>query len=119
MIRSRQLGLLQHDPYTWRVEEAAFIRKEDVHKSSKFMNRALNEWILKLNEEQLEIFVGTLFHILDGCDSKNLIDMAIDWKKSVTGMIRATKEVDDATRDEIVAILQMFTEVMKENLKKL
>ncbi len=119
VIESNSIGLLQHDPYTWRVGEASFIMKEDVHKSSKFMNTALNEWILKLNEEQLEIFVGTLFHILDGCDAKNLIDMVIDWKKSVTGMIRATKEVDDATRDEIVAILQMFMEVMKENLKKL
>jgi len=119
VIESSSLGLLQHDPYTWRVEEAAFIRKEDVHKSSKFMNTALNEWILKLNEEQLELFVGTLFHILEGCDSNNLIDMAIDWKKSVSGMIRATKQVDDTTRDEIVAILQMFTDVMKENLKKL
>lgn len=119
VIESASLGLLQHDPYTWKVGEASFIRKEDVDKSSKFMNAALNEWILKLNDDQLELFVGTLFHILDGCDSKNLIDMAIDWKKTVTGMIRATKEVDDATRDEIVAILQMFTDVMKENLKKL
>ena len=119
VIESNSVGLLQHDPYTWRVGEASFIRKEDVYKSSKFMNAALNEWILKLNEEQLEVFVGTLFHILDGCDAKNLIDMVIDWKKSVTGMIRATKDVDDATRDEIVEILQMFMEVMKENLKKL
>ncbi len=118
VIESASVGLLQHDPYTWRVEDASFIRKDAVHKSSKFMNSALNEWILKLNEEQLELFVGTLFHILEGCDSKNLIDMAIDWKKTVGGMIRATKEVDDVTRDEIMEILQMFTEVMKENLKK-
>ena len=119
VIDSHSIGLLQHDPYTWKVADASFVRKEAVHKSSKFMNTTLNEWILKLNEEQLEIFVGTLFHILEGCDSKNLIDMAIDWKKSVSGMIRASKQVDDATRDEIAAILQMFTDVMKENLKKM
>lgn len=118
VIESYSLGLMQHDPYTWRVEEASFIRKEDVHKGRKIMNQALNEWILKLDEEQLEIFVGTLFHILDGCDSKNLIQMAIDWKKSINGMIRATKEVDDATKDEIQEILQLLLEVIKENLKK-
>ena len=119
VIESASVGLLQHDPYTWKVADASFIRKEAVHKSSQFMNETLNEWILKLNEEQLEVFVGTLFHILEGCDSKNLIDMAIDWKKTVSGMIRATKEVDEATKDEIQQILQMFTDVMKENLKKL
>ena len=119
VIESASVGLLQHDPYTWKVADASFIRKEAVHKSSQFMNETLNEWILKLNEEQLEVFVGTLFHILEGCDSKNLIDMAIDWKKTVSGMIRATKEVDEGTKDEIQQILQMFTDVMKENLKKL
>ena len=118
VIDSSSIGLLQHDPYTWRVEDASFVHKEAVHKSSKFMNTALNDWILKLNEEQLELFVGTLFHILEGCDSKNLIDMAIDWKKSVSGMIRATKEVDESTKEEIQEILQMFMNVMKENLKK-
>lgn len=119
VIDSHSIGLLQHDPYTWRVGEASFIRKADVDKGSKFMNTALNEWILKLNEDQLEIFVGTLFHILEGCDSKNLIDMVVDWKKSINGMIRATKEVDEATKDEIQQIILLFIDVMKENLKKL
>jgi hypothetical protein len=34
-------------------------------------------------------------------------------------MIRATKEVDEATKDEIQQIILLFIDVMKENLKKL
>lgn len=119
VIESSSIGLLQHDPYTWKVEEGAFVAKAEVYKGRQFMNEALNEWILKLDEEQLEVFVGTLFHVLEGCESKNLIALAGDWKKSIHGMMRATKDVSHETRDEIQNIILLFFETIKDNLKKL
>lgn len=119
VIDSYSIGLLQHNPYTWKVESASFIPKGEIYKSRQFMNEALNEWILKLDDEQLEVFVGTLFHILGGCDVKNLIEMAGDWRKSVNGMIRASKDISEQTKDKMLDIMQIFFEVLKENLKKL
>lgn len=119
VIDSASIGLLQHDPYTWKVEDAAFIGREELHKSSQLMNESLNEWILKLDDEQLELFINSLFHVLEGCDVKNLIDMAVDWKKSINGMVRASKDIDETARDKIQEILLMFFEVLKENIKKL
>lgn len=117
VIDSYSIGLLQHDPYTWRVEDASFVAREEVYKSSQFMNEAMNEWILKLDDEQLEMFVETLFHILEGCDSNNLIDMAADWKKSVSGMVRAAKDINEETRTVILEIFRILFEVVKENVK--
>ncbi|MBR2403161.1 MAG: DUF2974 domain-containing protein [Lachnospiraceae bacterium] len=119
VVDSSYIGLLQHDPYSWKVEAASFVVKKEVKKSQQFMNEALNEWILKLDDEQLELFVETLFLILEGCEAKNLIEMAYDWRKSLSGMIHATMHVDESTRVEIIEMIHMFFTVVKENLKKL
>lgn len=119
VVDSSSIGLLQHDPYSWKVQEASFVSQENIYKSSRFMNESLNEWILKLDDEQLEIFVETLFYVLEGCDVKNLIEMAVDWKKSINGMVRASKDIDEETREKIQEILQMLFRVIKDNLKRL
>ncbi len=117
VVDSHSVGVLQHNPYTWRVKDASFIAKEEVYKSRQFMNTALNEWILALDDEQLELFGETLFYILEGCEMKNLVEVAQDWKKGINNMIRASKDVEEETRDKIYEILRILGEILKENAK--
>lgn len=119
VVDSYSIGLLQHDPYTWRVEEASFVPRKEVDKGRKIMNVTLNEWILKLDDEQVEVFVDTVFDILNGCDVKTLIEMTVDWKKSITGMRNAYRDVKEETRETIREGLRLFFDVLKENLKKM
>lgn len=119
VVDSSSVGLFQHNPYTWKVENSYFVMKSEVLKSQQFMNETLNEWILKLDDEQLEVFVSTLFYVLEGCNVKNLIDMAGDWKASINGMIKASREVGEETKEKIHEILLLLRDVMKENLKSL
>ena len=118
VVDSRSVGVLQHNPYNWRVKDASFVGKEEVHSSSRFMNEALNEWILALDEEQLEVFGETLFYILEGCEMKNLVEIAGDWKTGINNMIRASKDVDLETKEKIVEILRLLGGILRENMKE-
>ena len=117
VVDSHSIGVLQHNPFTWTVKDAAFISKKEVYKGSQFMNESLNEWILALNDEQLELFGETLFYILEGCEMKNLVEVAQDWKKGINNMIRASRDVDADTRDKIYEILRILGEILKDNAK--
>lgn len=118
VVDSHSVGVLQHNPYTWRVKDASFIGKDEVYKSRQFMNEALNEWILALDDEQLEIVGNTLFYILEGCEMKNLVEVAQDWKKGINNMIRASKDVEEGTREKIYEILRILGDIIKENFKE-
>ena len=59
VVDSHSIGVLQHNPFTWRVKDTSFVGKEGVYKGRQFMNESLNEWILTLNEEQLELLGET------------------------------------------------------------
>lgn len=118
VVESSSFGLLQHNPYTWKVNGHSFVEKKTLDKGSRFMNKALNEWLLTLDEEQLEIFGETLFYILEGCAMKNMIEVAHDWKKGVNNMIQTSKKVDEETRDKIHQILKNLGEIIIDNAKE-
>lgn len=118
VVDSHSIGVLQHNPFTWSVKDASFVSKKEVYKGRQFMNESLNEWILTLNDEQLEVFGDTLFHILEGCEMKNLVEVTRDWKTGINNMIRASKEVDAGTRDKIYEILRILGEIVKDNAKE-
>ena len=118
VVESSSIGVLQHNPYTWLLNKDQFKWANDVLKGSKFMNQTMNEWILKLNDEELNTFITTLFEIIDGSEAKTTIEVTMDWKKSLPGIISATKNVDDNTKEAIQKILYRFFEILGENMKR-
>lgn len=117
IVECHSVGLLQHNPYNWLVRDNGFIKRESLYKSSQFMDRAINEWILTLNDEQLKLFGETLFHILEGCEMQNMIEIAASPKKGINNMIRALKEVDEESREKIYQILKILGDILKDNAR--
>ena len=81
VVESNSHGLLQHDPFSWLVEEDHFVDVGDIYESQKIMNEALNEWILSLNEEQVRTFVETLYQVISASQADDLITFTADWEK--------------------------------------
>ena len=94
VVESNSHGLLQHDPFSWLVEEDHFVDVGDIYESQKIMNEALNEWILSLNEEQVRTFVETLYQVISASQADDLITFTADWKKSMNAVVTALKGFD-------------------------
>lgn len=110
-VESNRFGLAQHDPYTWQVEEVHFAVAEDINESSRFRDNTINEWIYSLDEQQLRLFVDTLYQIITASKAENLIELTADWKKSMNSMVAALKEIDEATIRILKAIIKSLFEL--------
>lgn len=117
VVESKTFGLLQHDPFTWLVEDNHFVKVKDIYKARKFSGNTLNEWILSLNEEQVRLFVETLYTIISASEAVTLIDFTSDWKKSMMGVIAAAKEVDEETREILKTTVKTLFDMAKERMK--
>ena len=117
VVESKTFGLLQHDPYSWLVEEDHFVKVKDIYKSRKFSGDMINEWILSLNEEQVKTFVDTFYQVISASEAVTLIDFTADWKKSMMGVLTAAKEVDEETREVIKSIVRTLFSMAKERMK--
>ncbi len=106
VVKSKALGLLQHDPFSWHVRYGRFVDIKQVMEGQKFMDDTLNEWILSLDEKQLRTFVDTLYQVISAAQKDNLIDLSMDWTNSINCVLTAAKEVDEETK-------KMIWEIMK------
>lgn len=118
VVESKTFGLAQHDPYSWLVEEDHFVEVKGIYEGSQKMDHTINEWILSLNEQQLRTFVDTLYKVVSASDTEDLIAFTADWKKSMSGVINALKEVDDQTKTILQEIMKSLFEIAGLHLKQ-
>jgi len=118
VIESKTFGLLQHNPYTWRVKNDHFMYVDDIYSGRKFMDRTINEWILSLTEEQIHAFIDVLFTVIEASDTDNLIDFTADLKRSMSGVLAAIKEIDEESRKVIGDIIRALFEMASERVKQ-
>ena len=64
VIRSRQVGLLQHDPYSWDLMAGNFIEAPDLSPDNKFLDRTIKNWLAGMTNEERSVFVDTVFDLL-------------------------------------------------------
>lgn len=118
VIESKTFGLMQHNPYTWRVKDDHFMYVDDIYSGRKFIDHTLNEWILSLTEEQIHAFIEVLFTVIEASDTDNLIDFTADLKKSMSGVLAAIKEIDEESRKVIGDIIRALFEMASERMKQ-
>lgn len=120
VVESKSFGLMQHDPYNWLIKGSDFIHVREVWQGRRLFDETLNEWILSLEQEQLKLFVETMFEIVAASQTDNLVDFTAKWKKSMNHMLSALKEMDEDTRKRMKQIVRRLFEIgmdrMKQNL---
>jgi hypothetical protein len=117
VVESITYGVAQHNPYTWKVENDDFVREEELGEGAKFMDAALNDWILSLSEEQLHAFVDTFYQVICATQAQDLITLASDWKKSLNAVMAALKGVDQETVSVIKEIFKSLFEIFRSHME--
>lgn len=112
VVESKTIGLAQHNPYTWRVKKGEFCVADEIRPRRKFVDQALNEWILSLNQEQMRIFVDTLYGVVQASETDNLIDFTAHWFQSLQKIGKAIGEVDQETAGVMMQIMRALFEML-------
>ena len=118
VVESKTIGLAQHNPYTWLVKDDHFQIVSDLYAGRKFMDEAVNEWILSLTQEQMHTFVDTFYQVVLASETDNLIDFTANWFKSLHKISAALKDIDPETGKAIVQIMKSLFEIISLHAKE-
>lgn len=118
VVESRTIGLAQHNPYTWLVKDDHFKIVEEIYEGRRFMDEALNQWILSLDQEQMHTFVDTFYKIILASETDNLIDFTANWFQSIHKIRAALKEIDPETGKVMIRIMKSLFNIVSLNAKK-
>lgn len=97
VVDSTQVGVLQHDGFSWCVQGPQFVRMEDLS-GVEINDQTLKEWVNGLDLEQRETFFDALFGVLSASGASTLAEMRAQGAKSAVAMLKAMVELDKETR---------------------
>ena len=74
IIKSNQVSVLQHDPYSWEVMGPNFVPMQSITADSQFVNQTIKAWIASMDTQERNRLVDALFGLL----GTGGIDKALD-----------------------------------------
>lgn len=96
VVKSAQLGLLQHDPYSWMVLGGDFVRQEEITAESKFVDHAMKAWLADMTIEQRNAFVDTVFELMESSGVERTQDLFR--VRSLAALIKSLRADEDAKK---------------------
>ena len=117
VVKSNRIGLLQHDPFSWVVENGAFVPVEEVRSSAMFMDETINEWADSLDDRKRETFVNALYEVIKATDAKTIYDLTDRWYEKAVAALEAVRGMDEETRSFVFQTIGLLFRLAARNLR--
>lgn len=113
VVKSRGLGLLQHDVTTWVVDEDK-LKPAVQDKLSIKLDESINEWLNKHDYKEREEIIEGLFSIFESTGIKTFND--IDSLEEIYKLIRSTIELSEDTKEIISTSFKLLMSGIGTNI---
>ena len=107
VIKSRQVSVMQHEPYSWEVLGGDFVHVKEISAGSRFADQTIRNWIADMTNSEREAFVDAVYELLRAGGASQVGDLL--HPKSILAFLRKLR-ANDATR-------KLLTGEMTELLK--
>lgn len=118
VVESKQFWIMQHDPFSWIVKNGDFKYAQDITRGAEHINMVINKWISSIDEEKRELFVTTLYSVIESLGLVNYSDFTEDWHKKVAMAIRNIRGIDKETRRFVSKTIKALLELYVKTLPK-
>ena len=115
IIKSKQIGPMQHDPYSWEILRNDFIQMEDLSEGSKFMDQTTKAWLVAMTPEERNDFVDVIYDILTSGGAVMTEDLI--HPKQIKNYVKSLV-MDEKKRQTISDRLGDLVQVVREGQKK-
>ena len=78
VIKSDGVGILQHNPFNWLVEQGEFVPLPGLNKTAELLDQKIDNWVSGMTTEEREEFVNKLFSVIS--EAENLNGIGENWR---------------------------------------
>ena len=115
-VKSNQFWIMQHDPFSWVVQDNDFIYEEEVTSGAKYLNTTIKQWLETLDDEKRELFISTLYEVLLATKTERIEDLTTDWFKKLQSVIEAANNVDKETQSFLMDTIKSLISLSFRNI---
>ena len=117
VVESKQFWIMQHDPFSWVVNKDDFKYAENITGGAEHINITINQWLSTLDDEKRELFVTTLYSVIESVGVVNFSDLTEDWYKNSNLALAAVKGIDTETKRFVFETLRSLFALYVKNLR--
>lgn len=89
VIKSRQVGALQHEPYSWDIMAGDFIQLDDISPASQVAEKAISTWLQNMSNEDRESVVDSIYQLITASGATRVEDLI--HPKNIHAFLKALK----------------------------
>lgn len=115
VIKSRQISLLQHEPYSWEVMGGDFLYTDEVSSETKFIGSTIKNWLRGMSREERSSFVDGVYKLLSGSGASTVDELTEP--KNVLSLIK-TVHADANLRQLLSVELAEFLRAARKTLNQ-
>lgn len=119
IIKSSERGILEHDPFSWLIEENNFIVLKNLSDGTSYTNKVINDFITNLTKKEREIFVESLFIVLRSTNLTTLDEISKNFIIKIPDIIIAIYKLDDVNKKYLLKTIKALIKSCLVNLKEL
>ncbi|MCQ2420326.1 MAG: DUF2974 domain-containing protein [Clostridia bacterium] len=108
IVRSTQIGIMQHDGFSWQVGPDGFEQVPEISEGGRIMDKTLQDFVRQLTQEQRALFTDTLFDILSCTDAETLTELKEGGLKTASRILKSLKSLDKDTRHALIGTLRLL-----------
>ena len=121
VVKSNELGIMQHNPLSWELEGKEFHTLASPDKVSDTFAETLSSWLDEMSFIQRKVFVDDLFSVFEasGCDTMSA--MTKIGIRGTKAMITRMRQINDSG-DKVRTLVKLFfvnLDVVKEGKEAL
>lgn len=114
IIRSDARGVMQHNPFTWRVIGTKFERADERTSSSLFMDETLTKWVGSLSTQNKQILVNSVFDALEASGATTLTEINQNKRVTYAAILKAASKIDAESKSDLMETIKKLFESGKE-----
>lgn len=119
VVHSEQMGIMQHDPYSWEVLGADFVTLERVTASSRFVDKTVKEWVARMSVPEREKLFDTLYSVLGATGAETWEELSERWFRSARAVLQKCGELDGESRKMIGRMISGLLRASTSGLREL
>jgi len=118
VVRSSRKGIMQHDLFSWQIENGMFVTDDSVRTRSMLLDRTIADWVASLDDEQRKIFIDTIFDLIRHTNARTVYELNAQKMKNTVMLLEAVKDIDAEKRRFILKVFGILFRVVPKVYKK-
>lgn len=117
VVESKQFWIMQHDPFSWVINKGDFQYTQGITGGAEHINTVINQWLSSLDDEKRELFITTLYSVIESIGVVNLNDFSEDWRKKAITAMETVRGIDTETKRFVFETIKSLLALYVKNLR--